>query len=295
MATLPTAEESARLILDGYLRHNCRPGYVLSQRDFLLSGFLQPPFQPSDIVQGLRYAAAQGWIEIVDSDKFKLTESGFSKAGEEDDVNLFSLCNETVTVERSTDGSRRENVSALVSSDHIVIPDVSVPLAPDDVILRKLPSGDVERFVVTEPGFHEKFHGIPAHYQAKYRREGTAPEGQPGYVVNVSGQNSRVNINSTDNSTNVVHYQPQQMVQLAEELLTLREELLQRARSSEDYVAIGAVSQAEIAANAGDSTKLGKVLSTLGAGGRWVLDVAEEISVKLAVEAVKAHMGLPPG
>ncbi len=293
MATIPSPEESARHILETFLKFHCRPGHVLGQNNFF-DAFLKAPWQTSDIVIGLRYAAEQGWVEISGNNRFKLTELGFSKAGE-DDVNLFSLCNEKVTVERTADGSRHESVSARVTNDHIVIPDASVRLAPDDVVLRELPSGEVERFVVTDPGFHQEFHGIPAHYQATYRREGTAPEGQPGYVLNVTGQNPRVNINSTDNSTNVVHYQPQQMVQLAEELLTLREELLRRARSSEDYVAIGAVSQAEIAAKAGDSTKLGNVLSTLGAGGRWVLDVAKEISVKLAVEAVKAHMGLPPG
>ena len=35
--------------------------------------------------------------------------------------------------------------------------------------MRTLPSGLVERLVVTEPGYHKGFHSIPGHYQAKYR------------------------------------------------------------------------------------------------------------------------------
>ena len=151
------------------------------------------------------------------------------------------------------------------------------------------------RLVVINPGFHAKFHGIPAYYQASYRREGQAQSGQPGYVIHMAGPNARVNINSTDSSTNVVNYQPQELVQLAHEFVTLREELVKLAHNAEDFVAIGVVSQAEIAAKAGDSSKLGNVLSTLGAGGRWVLDVAKEIGVKLVAEVLKSHLGLPPG
>lgn len=130
---------------------------------------------------------------------------------------MVSQCNDRVTVERA-DGSRREDVPARVTQNLIVIPDVSVPLAPGDVILRELPSGLVQRYVVVDPGFRAKFHAFPAHYQATYRLEGKEPAGQPGYSVHVSGENARVNINSTDNSTNVVHYQPQDLGQLAAEL-----------------------------------------------------------------------------
>jgi hypothetical protein len=148
--------------------------------------------------------------------------------------------------------------------------------------------------VVIDPGFRAKFHAMPAHYQVNYRVEGRERAGQPGYVVHVSGENARVNINSADSSTNVVNYQYQDLAELAAELQTLREELLKRAREPEDYAAIGRVSEAEMAAKAGESSKLGKVLSALGASGRWVLDVAKDIGVKVAVEAIKPHLGLPP-
>ena len=184
VARTPTAEESARRILDTFLQFNLRPGHVIGQQQ-LFGPFLEAPWQTSDIPTGLVYAAEQGWIKILDKNKFQLTELGFSKAGRDDDMNLFSQCNETVTVEHVEDASRRENVPALVTNDSILIPDVSVPLASGDVILRRVPSGLVERLVVTRPGFHAKFHAIPAHYKAEYRQDGKEPEGRPGYVVNV--------------------------------------------------------------------------------------------------------------
>jgi hypothetical protein len=101
---------------------------VLSQSNFF-GAFLNAPWQICDIVPGLQYAAEQGWVEILDNNKFKLTESGFSKAGEDDDMNLLSHCNEKVTVEHPN-GSRREDVPAQVGKDLIIIPDPSVPLAP---------------------------------------------------------------------------------------------------------------------------------------------------------------------
>src|ERR1700728_3803325 len=176
MARMPTAQESAKRILEIFLEFQCRPGYVLGQQQFF-TAFLKEPWQPSDILPGLGYAVEQRWVENLGNNKFKLTESGFSKAGEDDDMNLFSQCNERVTVEHS-DGSRQENVPARVGNDLIVIPDATLPLAPDDVILRELPSGLVERLVVTNPGFQAKFHVIPAHYQANYRREGQEPAGR---------------------------------------------------------------------------------------------------------------------
>jgi hypothetical protein len=293
MASVPKSAQSARRILDTFLEFGCRPGHAIGLQQ-LFGPFLKAPWQTSDIAPGLEYAAEQGWIKILDKNRFQLTELGFSKAGEDDDMNLFGQCNETVTVERAADGTRHEGVSALVTNESILIPDVSVPLAQGDAILRRIPSGLVERLIVTNPGFHAKFHAIPAHYKAQYSQDGKKPEGSPGYVLNVSGENARVNINSTDNSTNVVTYQPHDLAQLATEFEALRGELAKRAREPEEFVAIGTVSQAEIAAKAGDSSKVGSTLSSLKEGGRWVLDVAKEIGVSLAAEALKAYIGLPP-
>ena len=118
-------------------------------------------------------------------------------------MNFLGQCNERVTIERQ-DSSRHEGVRALVSGEMILIPDAKVPIESNDAILRQLPSGLVERLIVTDPNFYTQHHGIPAHYQIKYRREGQKPAENPGYNFHLSGDNSRVNINSLDKSTNTV-------------------------------------------------------------------------------------------
>lgn len=294
MASVPTAEGSARRILDTFLDFGCRPGYVLSTSNFF-HVFTKAPWQTSDLAIGMSRAIEEGWVEDLGNNRFKLTESGYSEAGEEPFVNLFSQCNEVVTVERQS-GSRQENVQALVTDKMIMIPDASVAIAPDDVVLRKLPSGLVERLVVTDPGFKAAFHALPAHYQVRYRREGQDREGKPGYVVHVAGDNARVNIGSTDNSINTVNSigcSADNLQQLAEELATLRTHLLKDALDADRSVAVGAIASAEIAAKEGDSSKVAMALSALGKAGLWVLGVAKEIGVSLAAEVLKRSV-LPP-
>lgn len=114
-------------------------------------------------------------------------------------MDLKTQCNETVTIERQ-DGSRDEGVTALVTGKMIIIPDTTVPISAGDIVLRQIPSGLVDRLIVTDPGYHAKLHALSAHYQVKYRPAGQAPAGSPGYNVHVSGPNAHVNIQSTDNS-----------------------------------------------------------------------------------------------
>ena len=86
----------------------------------------------------------------------------------------------------------------------IIIPDPSLVIEPGDEIRRRRPSGREETFEVVDPVFHEKARYIPAHYQAIVRKKGIFPSGQGGYYnVHVSGQNARVNIGSSDHSTNI--------------------------------------------------------------------------------------------
>ena len=94
---------------------------------------------------------------------------------------------------------------AAILPQNIIIFDTSIPINVGDEIRRKLPSGQDETFEVTDPTFFQEFHGTKAHYQLKYRRKGTFPHGAGGnYTVQVTGSNSRVNIGSTDRSTNIV-------------------------------------------------------------------------------------------
>jgi hypothetical protein len=87
----------------------------------------------------------------------------------------------------------------------MVVFDTLIPIKVGDEVRRRLPSGVDETFEVVEPSFFEKFHDTEAHYKVKYRRKGEFPHGTGGnYTVHVTGHNSRVNIASTDRSTNVV-------------------------------------------------------------------------------------------
>ena len=81
MATLPTAEQTAREILAIFVGHfKCRPGFVLRLNNFMAiwhgRGLHAEDFKP-----GMEYAAQQEWIEVrEDGGSFRLTEAGFAEA-----------------------------------------------------------------------------------------------------------------------------------------------------------------------------------------------------------------------
>ncbi len=197
-----------------------------------------------------------------------------------------------VTVERA-DGSRYQNVQALVSTE-ILIFDERIPVEPDDVILRQLPSGLVERLVVSDPVFHGATRGMPAHYQIKYRRDGQGRPGTPGPVFQFTGNHSRISLYSTDNSTNYATY-TSNLNTVSEELTKLREALLKQATDAEHFVAIGAVASAELGAKKGDGPAVASAFANMGTAGKWVLSVAKEIGVGVAVATVERYVGLPTG
>lgn len=104
------------------------------------------------------------------------------------------------------DGQRFEDVRALVQSGLIMTNNPELPIEEGDQFERHLPSGIVDVFTVVDSGFHRRFHGIPAHYQSKVRKNTATsrPAAGPQVVYNLIGSNARVNIQSSDSSTNVV-------------------------------------------------------------------------------------------
>jgi hypothetical protein len=105
----------------------------------------------------------------------------------------------------SSAGELIAKTKAAILPENIVVFDVKIPINVGDEVRRKLPSGQDEVFEVTDPTFFKEFHGTKAHYQIKYRRKGTFKHGQGGnYTFHVSGNNARVNVESRDQSTNVV-------------------------------------------------------------------------------------------
>jgi len=114
-----------------------------------------------------------------------------------------------------------------------------------------------------------------------------------GHANHAAGNNALLNINSTDNSAAAVHYQGADLTHLSKELEQLRVALLSKAKDASDYAAIGTVAQAETAAKEGNRSGVSKCLGGLGAAGSWVLGVAKDIGIPVALAEIKLHSGLP--
>lgn len=118
-----------------------------------------------------------------------------------------------------------DNLKGRYSNDTITTFDVKIPIIVGDHLLRKLPSELVEDFIVRDPKFLKGVGGaIPDNYQITVDRS-DAPTAPPQQVINnivttVSGDHSRVNISSTDNSTNLVSNTQNQIFQQMREAAT---------------------------------------------------------------------------
>ena len=131
-------------------------------------------------------------------------------------MNVFQLLkNDRVTLVKK-DGQRFEDLSASVQTDLILTYNPEIPIEDGDQFERQLPSGIVDVYTVEDSGFHGLTgsagrHSIPAHYQSKVRKNTAAsppqhrPEAGPQVVYNLIGSSTRVNIQSSDSSTNVVN------------------------------------------------------------------------------------------
>lgn len=77
---IPTPEESARRILDLFVRHyHCRVGGVLLQNHFI-EPFATGHWRAADFNAGIEYARQHGWIEDAPNGGFRLTEAGYDAA-----------------------------------------------------------------------------------------------------------------------------------------------------------------------------------------------------------------------
>jgi hypothetical protein len=76
--------------------------------------------------------------------------------------------------------------------------------------------------------------------------------------------------------------------ELTKEIAELKAYLLSKATSPEHYSAIGEVAKAEEAAKSKEGNK---VLKSLRAAGKWVLDGARDVATGVLAEIVKSHMG----
>jgi hypothetical protein len=122
-------------------------------------------------------------------------------------MSLMSLQRDTLDVLKK-DGTETKGVMATVSSDSITIvgPPQGLLIEPDDLVRRRMSNGGEETFRVIDPGWHEAFHSIPPSYQMKVQKLGVseAKAAVQSITYNISGNNARVNNNSTDHSVNTV-------------------------------------------------------------------------------------------
>lgn len=129
-------------------------------------------------------------------------------------------------------GQEFDGLKASVQSKGIFLMQSDVLIEPSDLIQRVMSNGGTETFRVIDPGFHEKFHSIPAHYQMKVQKLGT-PEANKviqSITYNLNGINARVNNHSTDNSTNVANINQD----IAEHLSLLRQEISKLVKSNNE-------------------------------------------------------------
>lgn len=133
-------------------------------------------------------------------------------------MEIDSLYRDMVAIEKPN-GDSFGPVKASVQKGKIHL-QATHPVEPGDVLVREMPFGKPERYVVDEPNYIQGLGRIPAHFEATVTRESKAkveamiagrdmhPAQDQGrapaqITYNVYGGNARFNQNSTDNSMNV--------------------------------------------------------------------------------------------
>jgi hypothetical protein len=104
------------------------------------------------------------------------------------DYEFDRVCNDVLSLHKP-DGRVFENIKARVSTKGILIMDVSLPIEVGDKLLRTLPSGLKEMFVVDDPVYCAPLAGLPAHFQIKVHRAGA--DQLAGPVVSPKPQGTR--------------------------------------------------------------------------------------------------------
>jgi hypothetical protein len=100
------------------------------------------------------------------------------------------------------DGAERGSVPAYFAGNTVIIDDMKADMEAGDELRRLLPNGKDDVFRIDDPQYYDTGH-FPAHYQVKVSRKGTFTHNTGGHYISVTGPNSRVNVGSTDHSTNV--------------------------------------------------------------------------------------------
>lgn len=119
---------------------------------------------------------------------------------------LKQLARDTVILKKQN-GEIFTDIKANVQKGRISIHDNTLPIEEGDRLVRALPNGLEESYIVIDRGYREKLHSIDAHYQCEVQKESSMQykEWASSITNHFYGANSRVNIGSTDNSSNIVN------------------------------------------------------------------------------------------
>lgn len=189
------------------------------------------------------------------------------------------LMTDTVTLMKQ-DGAIFEEIKASVQKNKIFISRSDFLIESGDFIQREMSNGGKETYEVIDPGFHEKFHDIPAGYQMDVRKLGL-PEAQKAIqsiTYNINGHNARINQNSVDNSTNTVIISND----AAELLDALRSEIGNLSIDDAEKQSAMEITDA-MEANLNKETPSKVVLSALAKGLPHVASIASITSALLAL------------
>lgn len=157
-------------------------------------------------------------------------------------MTFSDMLNDNVTLLKKN-GDRVEGIKASVQSKKIFINCSDILIETGDLIQRKMSNGGEETYEVIDPGFHESFGSIEAHYQMTHRKLGL-PEAKAAVqsiTYHISGPNARVNNHSTDNSVNTVNVNPD----VAEHISMLRHEVRRLLPDKEQQPALEVVDAIE--------------------------------------------------
>ncbi len=122
---------------------------------------------------------------------------------EGNEMSLQNMMTDKVALVKKDGQVFRDNISARVAGEKIVTFAADLPVEVGDHFLRQLPSGLVEDFIVLNPKFYTAVHSLKANWQIDVRRTDLPTASQQTVVANISASNSRVYVNSIDNSVNV--------------------------------------------------------------------------------------------
>ena len=118
-------------------------------------------------------------------------------------------------------GNKIENVMANVQAKKIFINNKTIPLEDGDKIIRTLPTGVTESYIVLDNGFYHGGNGLPGGYQATVIKESAnSNSANPSntIVYNINANNSNINVNPNNSYINNSIYEENIFTKIRTEL-----------------------------------------------------------------------------